>query len=95
MGRIVDWHRNSVPPFVDRKFARLVIEVDDEGIAEREIGFDERGQVIHKWPGGVGIDGKYGLCDMAKFELGGPSDLSVEEFERLWAAAADFGGTET
>ncbi len=91
MARIVDWHRSSEPPFVDRKFARLVVEIGDEGIAEREIGFDEGGLVIHKWPGGVGIEGKYGLCEMARFEPRGTSDLSVEEFDRLWAAASDFG----
>ena len=31
---MVDWHSNSDPPLVDRNYARLVIEVDEVGIAD-------------------------------------------------------------
>lgn len=57
------------------------IEVNEEGIVERELGFDANNHVIHRFPGG-GPLGRYGIFDLVKFAPGAiEENLSAESFE--------------
>jgi hypothetical protein len=33
------------------RISRLVAELDGRGMAERELGYDDLGRVVHRWPG--------------------------------------------
>ena len=63
----------------------LWVEVDNDGFVERELGFDEHGRIVHRYPG-IGPFGEYGLFDMNKFDVspvrGG--DIEPDEFQRAW-----------
>ncbi len=63
----------------------IFIEVDSKGSVCREIGFNDRGEIIHKCPSKGYVDGTYGIFDLAKFDVPNlKNDLTKEEFEELW-----------
>ena len=62
----------------------LYIELDEQGNSVREVGFDEYGHTVHKFPSRY-KNGKYGLFDTVPYSTKGlKSDLSKDEFESLW-----------
>lgn len=70
------------------RISRLVAELDHKGMAERELGYDDLGRLVHRWPGGESF-ASHGLLDLAVFEASGRSDMSAAEFETLWNEAID------
>ena len=85
MTRFVDWGETDVGGLPKLGLARLIAEIDDGGVVTRELGFDDHHRLVHRCPGGPGVEGTYGLFDMTKFAAGGDSDLAEDEFNRLWA----------
>ena len=83
--RIIDWRAERVSAVTELGLTRLVAEVDETGVVERELGFDRLGRLVHRYPGGIGIAGDYGVFEMASFEPSAANDLSSDEFARLWA----------
>lgn len=65
---------------------RYFLEVTPDGEVSREIGFDDDGRVVHLSPSSVHKYGQYGLFDLTKIRASLRSDLSKEEFEKVWAA---------
>lgn len=70
--------------FKGRRIEVLYLELDEQGNSIREVGFDEQGATVHKFPSDY-KNGKYGLFDMVPFSIEDlESDLSKEDFERIW-----------
>lgn len=70
------------------KIERLVADINEDGVAEREIGYDAEGQVTHRWPGGESF-AERGILDLAVFDGSTVGDISGSEFERLWSQAIE------
>lgn len=70
------------------KIARLLADLNENGTAEREIGYNENGQLTHRWPGGESLAGR-GVLDLAVFDKSTAGDISKNEFERLWREAVE------
>jgi hypothetical protein len=70
------------------RISRLVAELDGRGIAERELGYDELGRVVHRWPGGQSF-ASHGILDLAVFDASTRPDLGAAEFEMLWRKAVE------
>jgi hypothetical protein len=67
----------------------LFVEVGEDGWVAREVGLDEAGRVVYKfpWPARPSFRGS---CDMATFATEGvPDAITPEQFERYWAAPLD------
>lgn len=64
--------------------ARIFIEVDEEGAATRELGFDVDGRVVHRHPG-LPTRAIYGVFDLAKIAPLDRTDMDPAEFDRLWS----------
>ena len=64
---------------------RMWLEIDRNGTVLRELGFDQEGDVVHRFPGS-GPYGRYGVFDLATFSLKDEStdDFSPAEFEAIW-----------
>ena len=83
--RFIDWDEKDVGGLSKSGLFRLVAEIDDDGVVTRELGFDVQHRLVHRCPGGVGVEGTYGFFDLQRFAPGDHSDLAEEEFDRLWA----------
>ena len=61
------------------------LEVNDEGFVERELGFNAKGELVHRYPG-TGRYGRHGVFDMNKFDVSslGEDDIDPAEFEQVW-----------
>lgn len=70
------------------RISRLVAELDQKGMVERELGYDDLGRLVHRWPGGESF-ASHGLLDLAVFDASTQSDMSAAEFETLWNQAID------
>lgn len=62
----------------------LYTEVDDAGRVSREVGLDDRGNVVHRAPSSRH---PYGLFDNQMIQSDGHGDITHEAFERLWQLA--------
>lgn len=58
------------------------------GMAGRELGYDDLGRLVHRWPGGESLQ-SHGILDLAVFDASTKRDLSPAEFETLWREAID------
>ncbi len=66
----------------------LYTEIDSEGNVRRELGLDETGKVIHRFPSSLFPHGQYGLFDNQKVSVSGLTlSTARDEFERLWRQA--------
>lgn len=65
------------------KIARLLADLNENGTAEREIGYDKNGQLIHRWPSGESLAGS-SVLDLAVFDDSTVGNITETEFERLW-----------
>ncbi|HKG07801.1 MAG TPA: hypothetical protein VKB19_15135 [Pedobacter sp.] len=73
----IDFGRSSI--------TEIYVELNTEGRSVREIGYDVHNNVIHKFPSESYKDSKYGLFDLAPFDMGNmTSDIALEDFERMW-----------
>jgi hypothetical protein len=70
------------------RISRLVAELDERGMAERELGYDDLGRVVHRWPGGQSL-ASHGILDLAVFDASIEPDLSSAAFETLWRKAVE------
>ena len=65
----------------------ILAELSEAGVALREIGYDDEGKVVYKFPG----FGKFcdrGLLDNATIDIANIVDsASVEEFDQLFKSA--------
>lgn len=61
------------------------IEIDDQGFIERELGFDDNGDIVHRYPGN-GRFGDYGVFDMNVFDVSSivEDDIPPDEFQAVW-----------
>lgn len=57
-------------------------------MAERELGYDDLGRIVHRWPGGESF-ASHGILDLAVFDASAKPDLSSAEFETLWRKAIE------
>jgi hypothetical protein len=67
---------------------RLLAELDSHGMAQRELGYDTLGRVVHRWPGGESL-ASHGILDLAVFADSSQPGMSATEFERLWRKAIE------
>ncbi len=69
-----------------QNLVKMFIEIDNSGSVKREIGFNLSGQVVHAYPSRKYSYGKYGIFDLATFDMSSimESQLSKEEFEKIW-----------
>lgn len=73
--------------FKGERIKVLYIELDERGNSVREVGFDEQGNTVHKFPSNY-KSGKYGLFEMVPYSTESlESDLSKDAFEKLWGNA--------
>jgi hypothetical protein len=74
---------------LERSFGvkRLYLELKEDGIPAREIGVDERGQVVHLYPSSIHRYGRYGIFDSP---IDAPdSDMTKNDFDALWGTRSD------
>jgi hypothetical protein len=70
-------------------FPSLFAEIGDDGWVSREVGLDDRGRVVYKFPN-LDFPQFRGTCDMAKFAVpDGDDALDEAGFEKLWSAPSD------
>ena len=63
---------------------KLFAEVLADGKVTREVGLDQSGNIVHRFPG-KGKFGKYGILDNALLNLGDKGDdISPTDFENLY-----------
>lgn len=63
----------------------LYAEIGADNIVRREIGINESGEVVHKFPADLYRYGKYGLFDNQRVVISDSSPLiPKEEFEQFW-----------
>jgi len=68
--------------------AEELVEIDSQGVVQRELGFDGDGNVVHQFPSTQFPHGSYGHFDLAPFETKGlTNDIEPAEFETRWAEA--------
>jgi hypothetical protein len=75
----------GVTPFdeFDKELHKVLLEIDDEGRVNREIGLNKEGEIIHRFPSSHFKYGSYGLFDLTKFELNFKSDDEVEKIFKM------------
>ena len=56
-----------VPDLLSNAPVNVLIDVGDEGFPLREVGLDEEGAVVHRYPDKRFPDGRYGLFDAYPF----------------------------
>jgi hypothetical protein len=71
--------------------ARIVVELADEGEVMRELGYDELGRLIHRWPGGQSRAAD-AVFDVATFDRPTRSDMPGQQFDQLWKDAIEEEG---
>lgn len=85
MPRILEWTEADIEGLSDSwGLTRIVTEVADNGTVTRELGFDANGLLVHRSPGEP-TRAKPGVFDLATVSLPGRSDMTAEDFERLWS----------
>ncbi len=63
----------------------LYAEIDSDGKVRREIGLNQSGKVVHKFPSVSRQHGTYGLFDNQIVQLSiRDSGITKDEFEKLW-----------
>lgn len=63
----------------------IFVEIASDGMVLREVGFDNKGNVVHKCPSENYKHGTYGLFDLARVDVESrKNDLTKTEFEELW-----------
>ena len=63
----------------------MFLEINENGLIEREIGFNINGGIIHAYPSDKYHFGKYGIFDLTPFKYKKlNSDLDLEDFEKIW-----------
>jgi len=76
-------------PFDLMKFHKIYVELDDNGYTTRELAFDIRDNVVHKFPSNYFKEGKWGLFDMVPFDAEElSSDIDEKEFNKIWASVS-------
>ncbi|HET8785800.1 MAG TPA: hypothetical protein VFM38_09210, partial [Candidatus Limnocylindrales bacterium] len=72
----------------DPSIAEVWTEVDEDGFVTRELGFNDRGGIVHRMPSQRFSQGTYGLFDLALIDLSSTRrDIPATEFERRWHAS--------
>lgn len=86
MPRILEWTEADIEGLHDGwGLTRVVTEVDDHGSVTRELGFDNQGNLVHRFPGEP-TRAEHGVFDLAKIGSSDRDDMDAEDFERLWLA---------
>jgi hypothetical protein len=67
---------------------RIVVQLTEEGEAERELGYDDLGRLIHRWPGGQSR-AERGVFDLAPFDRSTRGEVTQEQFEQMWKDAIE------
>ncbi len=70
------------------KITRLIAELKADGSSERELGYDDFGRVVHRWPGGQSLAPR-GILDGCEFKRPLSPDLSEADFQSLWEKAVE------
>ncbi len=85
MRRILLWTADEVTGLADAwGLSRILTEVDEQGTATRELGYDESGNAVHRHPGAP-TRAKYGVFDLAQITPSIATDIEPAEFDRLWS----------
>ncbi len=67
------------------EFEYVLVEVNEKGIPQKELGFNRRGEIIHIYPSNKFKFGKYGIFDSNIFETNSiKNDINKEEFYQFW-----------
>lgn len=84
--RIIELSAAEIPGLNKRwRISRLVAELDELGVPQRELGYDDLGRLSHRWPEGESLASR-GILDVATF-VSGPSSISPTDFGALWQQA--------
>ena len=85
MPRIFEWTEADIEGLSDAwGLTRVLTEVDDVESVTRELGFDAKGNLVHRYPGEP-TRTRHGVFDLTKIGLSGRADIEAEEFERPWS----------
>jgi len=68
----------------DTGISSIYVEIDEYGVALREVGLNNLGEIVHVFPSEKYLEGRYGVFDLVPFEDSVISDVSVELFEGVW-----------
>lgn len=84
--RYLRWTRDDGETGPD--ITEIWTEVSSDGLVTREIGFNERAEVVHRMPSQRFRQGTYGLFDLATIDLTSRHrDIAASEFEERWVAS--------
>ena len=85
MANVMHYLRWTEHEIENLEFSEIITEVDPNGHVRREIGLDEAGAVVHKYPSDQHSFGERGLFDLAVIETSKlESNFEALEFDRLW-----------
>jgi hypothetical protein len=85
MPRVLEWTEADIEGLSDSwGSTRVVTEIGDDGSVTREIGFDAKGNLFHRFPGEPTC-AQHGVFDVAKVGRSDRTDMHAEAFERLWS----------
>ncbi|MRR09182.1 hypothetical protein EG831_03670 [bacterium] len=88
MNSYVTWDKSDVTNLNQIGMETLYTEIDAAGIVLREIGFDKKGHVVHKYPSSSHKYGQYGLFDNQIVQVSnGRGLVTKSDFEREWDGA--------
>lgn len=87
--RIIELEASEIPGLQKGSpIARLVAELDENGVAGRELGYDELGRLVHRWPGGESL-APHSLLSSAVVDASTPTSMESEQFDTLWREAIE------
>ena len=73
----------------DLPFSSVFAEIGDRGWVDREVGLDDSGRVVYKFPN-PDFPHFRGLCDLATFQVrDGEDAIDEAAFEDLWLSPSD------
>jgi len=83
--KYIEWDIDSIQNMSSISgMIKLYTEIEDDGSVCREIGINQEGIVIHKFPSDHFKQGKYGLFDNQIVEVKETVSLDKNNFELLW-----------
>lgn len=81
---IIDTNTVDLKAFQD-DLEIILIEVDNDGRVEKEIGLNTNQKIVHAFPSGKFKNGIYGIFDLNVFELmNQDDDIQGQQFYSYW-----------
>lgn len=86
MRRIVIWTEADISGLAETwGLSRILTEVDEQGEVIRELGYDQSGKTVHRYPDEPPRATR-GVFDLAKIAFFNETEMNPADFDELWSA---------